>query len=351
LIELLVVIAIIGVLVALLLPAVQAAREAARRSQCTNNLKQIGLATMNYEGTFGVFPFGKGGDYMTSVMSPLHARWSAQSQMLGLMEQTSLMNAINFSFPPETPDVGPLGMAMGMNMLSAYQNPNRANMTAALIGINTFLCPSDGAGQGDVPTANNYVANGGNWLSDACEKFPPAVGSPGMPKGPFYNRSAVRLAGVLDGLSNTAMFSEKLRGNGDFDGDRDLFWVKEVTSIDQMNQNCQAVNVSPMGMAMVIASKQGASWAVGDLVYTMYNHVGVPNSRSCSGMAGMMMMGSNTAMVNMSNQVPPSSNHPGGVNVLFGDGSIHFIKNSIAMPTWRAIGTRNGGEVISGNDF
>jgi prepilin-type processing-associated H-X9-DG protein len=118
-----------------------------------------------------------------------------------------------------------------------------------------------------------------------------------------------------------------------------------------MNQNCQALNVSPTGMAMVIASKQGASWAVGDLVYTMYNHVGVPNSRSCSGMAGMMMMGSNTAMVNMSNQVPPSSNHPGGVNVLFGDGSIHFIKDSIAMPTWRAIGTRNGGEVISGNDL
>ncbi len=350
LIELLVVIAIIAILIALLLPAVQAAREASRRSQCVNNLKQFGLAINNYENTIGVLPFGQGGDYMSVVPSaPLYARWSAQSQLLGYLEQMPLLNSINFSLPPETPDVGAMGMAMGMNMLMAYQDPNRENSTSSRVAVNVFICPSDAAGPGtNWPGVNNYVANGGNWLSDACEQYPPAVSS-GMPQGPFYNRSRVRLAAVTDGLSNTAFFSEKLRGMGTYDNIRDLFWVTETTSIDQMYQNCLALNPGG-GMGMVIASQMGSTWAAGDLTFTMYNHVGPPNSTSCSGMQGMMMMG-NTAMVNTSFQSPPSSNHPGGVNVLFGDGSVHFIKQTISLNTWRALGTRNGGEVISSSDY
>ena len=123
LIELLVVIAIIGILVGLLLPAVQAARESGRRAQCQNNLKQIGLALANYEGTFGAYPFGVGG---TGVPGRV-PRWSAQSQLLLFMEQTQLFNSLNFSFLPW--NFQPLGLP---------------NSTAVSTRIATFLCPSDG---------------------------------------------------------------------------------------------------------------------------------------------------------------------------------------------------------------
>jgi prepilin-type N-terminal cleavage/methylation domain-containing protein/prepilin-type processing-associated H-X9-DG protein len=352
LIELLVVIAIISVLIALLLPAVQAAREAARRAQCVNNLKQFGLALANYESACGVFPFGQGADYMISLPSaPVYARWSANSQLLAFMEQSTVANAINFSLPPETPDPGAMGMMMGMGMLMPYQDPNRANSTVFGVSMGFFLCPSDSApppSPSNGYVGNNYYTNSGGWLSDACEQFPPAVAN-GMPQGPMYNRSAVRYAGVTDGLSNTAVASEKLRGMGTYDVVRDLFWVTEVTSIDAMYQSCITANPGN-GMGSVIASQMGGTWAVGDMTFTVYNHVGPPGSTSCSGMAGMMMPGEN-AMVNESFQSPPTSNHSGGVNLLLGDGSVHFTKNTVALNVWRALGTRNGGEVISSSDY
>src|SRR5437588_6291370 len=139
LIELLVVIAIIAVLIALLLPAVQAAREAGRRAQCTNNLKQIGIAIHNYHSSFQCFPFGKGGSYAPSLPgTPVYARWSANSQLLMFLEQGNLFNSINFNLPPETP-----GMAGAVPFMPAYQNPNRDNATACRTQVNSFLCPSD----------------------------------------------------------------------------------------------------------------------------------------------------------------------------------------------------------------
>ena len=110
LIELLVVIAIIAVLIALLLPAVQAAREAARRAQCVNNLKQIGLASAQLSRPFQCFPFGKGPNYMAiDPTAPVYARWSILSQILPFLEQKPLFNAINFSLPPDVPDLAGVG--------------------------------------------------------------------------------------------------------------------------------------------------------------------------------------------------------------------------------------------------
>jgi prepilin-type N-terminal cleavage/methylation domain-containing protein/prepilin-type processing-associated H-X9-DG protein len=349
LIELLVVIAIIAVLIALLLPAVQSAREAARRIQCTNNLKQYGLALHNYHDAFSALPFGKGGDYMSVLPSaPVYARWSTHSQLLGFLEQKPLFDAINFSLPPETPDAG--GMGMGMGMISAYQDPNRENATVCRIVLSVFLCPSDAAASGgDWPGGNNYVGNEGNWLCDACEQLVPMVGSTGLPRGPFYNRSCVRLASLTDGLSNTAFVSEKKRGIGTYDPARDLFVIGDTMSIDDTFQQCNTLNAS-LGTADVISSRMGAAWCVGDMTCTTYNHVGGPNNLTCASMGGMGM-GGPMAMVNMSVQVPPSSEHPGGVNLLMGDGSVRFMKNTVALSIWRALGTRNGGEVTGSSDY
>ncbi|MHC5544758.1 DUF1559 family PulG-like putative transporter, partial [Singulisphaera rosea] len=187
LIELLVVIAIIAVLIALLLPAVQAAREAARRMQCNNNLKQLGIALHNYEGTNNVLPAGRFGyPYL----------WSSLASLLNYIEAANMYNAINFAFPSET-----------------AQLPYPANLTAESAVVQVFLCPSDGQRRVD-PTnfgATNYVSNSGtgtlnngsfNVLSGAVR-----------PDGPFYNTSAIRFAAISDGLSGTAAYSETILGN------------------------------------------------------------------------------------------------------------------------------------------
>lgn len=334
LIELLVVIAIIAVLIALLLPAVQSAREAARRIQCTNNLKQIGIALHGYHDVFQCLPFGKGNNYMDSVMNaPAYARWSAHSQFLPQVEQKAIFDSINFSLPPEVPNIA-------MGFMPAFQNDNLANMTACQTTIKTFLCPSEASG--GLPGGNNYFSNEGSWLCDACEQTPSMM-SPGVyPQGPFYNRSYVRLASMTDGTSQTAFFSEKRRGTGYPNPKTDLYMMDNATSLAQTYQLCTNLD---MTMAMSLCSLMGASWAIGDMTCTTYNHVAGPNSRSCAGMGGGMMP--SMSMVDMAVQLPPTSYHPGGVNVLFGDGSVRFTKETISLDVWRSLSTRNGGEVVS----
>jgi prepilin-type N-terminal cleavage/methylation domain-containing protein/prepilin-type processing-associated H-X9-DG protein len=344
LIELLVVIAIIAVLIALLLPAVQAAREAGRRAQCTNNLKQFGIALHNYHDTFGCFPFGKGGDYMSVVQgAPPYARWSPHSQLLSLIEQGNVAAAIDFRYPPETPDIG----VPGQVYLPAYQDPGRQNSTVCRIQIATFLCPSDPAGVGNWPGRNNYVANEQTWicdLTDGSMSMMNMMGPTDQPRGVFYNKSSVRLADVTDGTSQTAFFSEKLRGNGTPNPRTDMFMMSVTGSLDDTYRACRGMADS---MAMPLLSQQGATWSMGEMVSTTYNHVAPPNNRTCAGMDATMM--GSMSMAGMPVQIPPSSYHPGGANLLLGDGSVRFIKDSIDLRVWRALGTRNGGEVVSGD--
>jgi prepilin-type N-terminal cleavage/methylation domain-containing protein/prepilin-type processing-associated H-X9-DG protein len=338
LIELLVVIAIIAVLIALLLPAVQSAREASRRAQCLNNLKQIGLAIANYESAFQVYPFAKGLAYTSSVPgAAAYARWSAQSQLLMFIEQGNLFNSINFYLPPETP-----GMAGAVPFMPPYQNPNRENATACRIQVAVFLCPSDGPPIDGWSGGNNYLANQQTWACDLSENYPSTVAPGETPRGIFYFNSAVKAAGVTDGLSNTAYFSEKRRGNGLPNPQTDMLVNPYQVSLDATYQTCKTTNVLT---APPLTSRQGMTWVMGEMCCTAYNHVAPPNSTTCAG------TGFPGNMANMSMQVPPSSLHAGGVNVLMGDGSGRFIKSSVDLQTWRSLGTRNGGEVISADSF
>jgi prepilin-type N-terminal cleavage/methylation domain-containing protein/prepilin-type processing-associated H-X9-DG protein len=337
LIELLVVIAIIAVLIGLLLPAVQAAREAARRGQCMNNLKQIGLAIHNYMSTYQVLPFGKGGSYAASVPgSPVYARWSCQSQLLAFIEQGTLFNSINFYLPPETP-----GMAGAVPFMPAYQNPNRENSTACPTQVATFLCPSDLPPISGWPGGNNYLGNQQTWACDLGENNASTVAPTEVCRGVFYFGSSVKLADVIDGTSQTAFYSEKRKGQGQPDVKTDLLIFTNQTSQDTTYQACQ----SNPPTALPLTSRQGMSWVMGEMCCTTYNHVAAPNGTSC---AAPNFPGS---MANMAMQVPPSSLHPGGVNVLFGDGAVRFVKSTVSLNTWRALGTRNGGEVVSADSY
>ena len=335
LIELLVVIAIIAILVGLLLPAVQKVRESANRMKCQNNLKQIGLGLHNYHDAFSRFPFGKGPDYRVSRPgTPVYPRWSPHSQLLPFIEQDNLYKSIDFSWPPETP-----GMGGVINFMPAWQNPARQNADASRTVVPIYICPSDPAGQpGDWPGQNNYLANlGATFLCDLSEQLPSTLAPSEAPTGVFYYLSKVRLADIHDGTSNTVLFSEKRRGNGAPNPRTDMFTMPNQSTLDTAYQTCQSLNPQT---ATPLTSKQGYSWVMGEMCCTTYNHVATPNTTTCAG------VGFPGNMANMAMVVPPSSAHTGGVNVLLGDGSVRFLTDSIDLLTWRALGTRSGGEIL-----
>jgi prepilin-type N-terminal cleavage/methylation domain-containing protein len=329
LVELLVVIAIIGILVALLLPAVQAAREAGRRTHCMNNLKQIGLALENFHNSHKHYPFGKGPSY---TGAPVYARWSVHSQILSFLEEQSLAGAIDFDFPPETP-----GMGGVINFMPAFENPGGQNRQSSRTQVPTFLCPSDEPANPIWPGANNYCGNQGNWLCDRGDE-PPAP-SDKLPDvlqdGILYFKSDVRAGQITDGLSKTAVFSERIRGLGEPDPKADMFVISDQPSLDATFQTC--TNIDPM-TATPLTSKWGWSWVMGENCCTLYNHVSPPNTNMCGG------TGFPGSMTNMAMQVPPSSRHSGGAYVMMGDTSVQFITDDIGVFVWRAMGTRNGGE-------
>jgi prepilin-type N-terminal cleavage/methylation domain-containing protein/prepilin-type processing-associated H-X9-DG protein len=333
LIELLVVIAIIAILIGLLLPAVQKVREAAARMKCQNNLKQLALAVHNYHDVNKMFPFGKGPSY--GMPYPVYARWSLHSQILPFIEQDNLYRSIDFTKPPETP-----GMEGVINFMPAWQNPARENAAASRTKVGIFLCPSDGAPEpGDWPGQNNYYASQGvQFLCDLTESQPSTTAPGEKADGPLYYLSKVRITDLTDGTSNTALFSEKKRGRGTPDPLTDMKVMPTQTTLDGSFTTCTGLN--PV-TATPLTSKQGYSWVMGEMCCTTYNHVTGPNTTTCAG-TGFPGNMSNMAMV-----VPPSSYHTGGVNAAFGDGSIRYVPNSISLVNWRAMGTRNGGEVVS----
>jgi prepilin-type N-terminal cleavage/methylation domain-containing protein/prepilin-type processing-associated H-X9-DG protein len=320
LIELLVVIAIIAVLIALLLPAVQSAREAARRAQCVNNLKQIGLALQNYHSAISCFPMSMGMD-SPGFGFPEPVSYSGLSMLLPYMEQTVVFNTINYSILRGDP----------------------GNNTAMATSVNSFLCPSDPQ-QGNLPqgqAGENYHPNSGNTIDYVWGPSDPGGLNTSMPpfNGVFYPVSNTRIADITDGTSNTAAFSEMGLGdqsNAIATEKTDQFWTQTFPATNSLAiSQCQGFQVS--NLAFQGLSTDGVPWIEGS-TSAMYNHVNVPNIRSCIFPPGRIM---NTA----------NSYHPGGVNLGLCDGSVRFIKNSISLSVWGAIGSRNGGEIISSDAY
>lgn len=317
LVELLVVIAIIGVLVALLLPAVQAAREAARRMSCSNHLRQLGLAAHNHESTLGRLPSQR-----DSVKSPLPAgpaqafyRWSMLAMLTPYLEQSNVYNAIDLKqglySPPPTVVV----------------NPNFVDVVSA--SVPTFRCPSDFGDRWDPawgPT--NYAGNNGSGANGGVfEKT----------DGVFFTDSQLPFAAITDGLSNTAMFAECLLGQGRSDStlaavrgtpefQLAMVWDANAPTLDDSaGGNCN-------NSGAVVVFTRGKAWADGAVGDTGYNHRIAPNSKTQADCYSRYAA-FKTAR----------SAHRGGVMVCLCDGSVQFVSETIEIGAWLALGARNDG--------
>jgi prepilin-type N-terminal cleavage/methylation domain-containing protein len=322
LIEVLVVIAIISLLVALLVPAVFAARESSRRAWCANNLRQIGLAIQSYHAATNVLPFGVGpdDDQAISTIGSLNSRrYSCQAQLLAYLELGTIFNSINFMVAPFFPAVS--GLAPPNGQLGV-------NGTAATTVISVFLCPSDQDRLVQPWGHNNYrCCNGSTWLGRAAD-------------GMFGQASRIRFADITDGLSNTAAFCERDKGTGNpqvYDRLADLYANPGVWTQATFSQWCASLSQA-QAVTLYHDVDGGQNWLEGNMNWTRYNHVLPPNSNACKN--GLTWNG--VAMT-------ATSAHWSGVNLLLGDGSVRFVKASIALSTWQAFATISRGEIIGGN--
>ncbi|WP_169975832.1 DUF1559 family PulG-like putative transporter [Tautonia rosea] len=376
LIELLVVIAIIGVLIALLLPAVQSAREAARRAQCTNNLKQLGLAMANYESANSSLP----PTMICYAPSPLGGdnagqQWSVHSRLLPFLELGTIYNTINWNF-------GERWGGPGGNLVPSFNGSTAAgtywtvaNASAVANQINSFLCPSD-EGQGNL-TGMAFFPGGPIQLIGGFS-YPFNVGTnpyraptgPGQLNGPAYfpgwnistadprfsSRPAlnaervITIASFRDGTSNTAIFSEWIKGDGlppaqSADGLLQTYTSPTAATAyaGQVNQDVQQGIDCQQGGLTRNWTWKGDWWPSGQSC--TYSHTQTPNRRACY-YPGVGQPGAAAL-----NALAASSQHPGGVNVLFMDGTVRFVKSTVNPVTWAALGTVAGGEVISADQF
>lgn len=312
LIELLVVIAIIGVLVSLLLPAVQSARESGRRAQCINNLKQIGLGMAGYAATYGCFPAAYVSDNQGgSINGPndpatLDAGpgWAYGTALLPFMEQTPLYHSMNVNLPVWNP----------------------ASSSSVVTSLAVFLCPSV---SNDTRTFNilnqpgqvltrvsksHYVLNAGNEEPWSYQTYDQSS----IADGPFYRNSFTPVAAITDGLSNTLFLGEHSAILSD------KTWVGVVPGAVVCPTPQFSFSTCDYAATLVL-SHSGPAAKEGDIIHP-------PNARTC-------------------HVCQMYAEHPGGANILLGDGSVRFIKQTINQRAWAALATIKRGEIISNDSL
>jgi prepilin-type N-terminal cleavage/methylation domain-containing protein/prepilin-type processing-associated H-X9-DG protein len=304
--ELLIVIAIIAILIALLLPAVQQAREAARRTQCKNNLKQLGLALHIYHDARRTFPPGN-----VSPPGDKHSLWwSSHAMILPYLEQKPLYSHCNF-------DVGP---------------GHAKNQTPVKTEIRSFLCPSDGPVPRDSKTGpTNYFLSAG---SGPAVSLPPTGKTAPMPNGLFYQVSNTRIAAVRDGTSHTVAAMESIRGRSDVPPTLRYVYVSLDVPLPETVQ--PDVGLTDYQRQRNLKRDRGASWADGRFLQSLLVTSLTPN-KDLPDTAYRDLAGGASAARSM---------HRGGANVLFTDGAVHFVSDSIDFVVWQALGTRDGREKV-----
>jgi prepilin-type N-terminal cleavage/methylation domain-containing protein len=303
LLELLVVIAVIGILVALLLPAVQSAREAARRMQCSNNLKQLSLALHNYHDSMRAFPPGSNNRSI-----------STHAFLLPYIEQANLHQLVDFRV--------------------SYNHAN--NLQALAAGVQVFECPSDPQKAPAGWAGTSYRANQGSGILYGLPATNPSDPNYNFraPNGVFFRDSYLRFSDIVDGTSQTAAFSEHCKGdfNQGFATRNDTYRPGTFPSTpDEAVAQCAAIDVNNLAFQGV--SDVGAPWLRSYHSTTLYFHVGPPNTRSCMFPPGRIATAAN-------------SEHVNGVMLALCDGSVRFVSETIDLATWRSLGTRDGHEPV-----
>jgi prepilin-type N-terminal cleavage/methylation domain-containing protein/prepilin-type processing-associated H-X9-DG protein len=317
--ELLVVIGVIAILIALTMPAVQAARESARRAQCANNLKQLIVASHSFASAWGGFPpqvtWGPGQDFRRGSLG-VRGPFSLQCLILPYLEQADLFNQINLVLP-----------ASSFYWLEEYHH------TAATQIVGTYLCPSDPA-RSTTFAPTSYRACVGLGETSRVGNIYYFHGD-----GMFSGGRVVSSAEIRDGLSSTLAFSEKPIGSqagGSYDPFRDWvdYYFANNLTVDDWLRACSNLSAADLARARLDG---GGSWMIHGAVYTDFYASAPPNTRvpDCG----------TTAVDNGVGIFAARSYHPGGVNVAMGDGSVRWFSSGVNASTWRSLGTRAGGEI------
>jgi prepilin-type processing-associated H-X9-DG protein len=338
-------------LIALLLPAVQAAREAARRAQCVNNLKQLALAIHNYHTASNSFPLG-------AALAPSNPNipvddwnnWSAQAMMLGYLEGSAIYQACNFSFAPDY-DLTRLG--------------DFVNATARLAIINTFICPSDpgvtkGNGADATYSNNNYAGSMGTSTIGYPEATPNRQNAHDS-TGVFAYQRSFGVQDILDGTANTVAYSEFIadsapelnaipgKGTGNINSLKAVYLLDVRTAGLPALMSDIAACTNRWNTDKGGRRGPGHKWIVGAMGYTMFNTVLPPNG---GGLVKWSACRNNCcAQARHADYVNAGSYHAGGVNAAFADGSVKFVKTTVNQTVWWALGTRAGNEVVSSDSY